>query len=331
MRQLLIFLIFPIFCLADSTRITGLEWKSGPIQIVREVSVGTFMIEVGGFYSRPGWTLYLSNYEVPLKESGEFSLLIPIDLNYFKMDFNARGPEGEIEHETFRISLNRFFPMANQTREPKKWYERELQNTSLNFGIGTSFLTVAQPSFETFSQTNVIAKSDFIYLIDPGVWLFEASASASLISFGKAARAESGMKTLGGDIRVGREWPFEERTWSFFLFGGLYGQTTYGSTSVGYGGVVGPELFPTVRHVFTDGSSASAYFKYSPVMNGLSLMSLDNYFLAIGASYYLKPFSRGMLRGMPLGIGVEASRLVLSATRGPTETVNYTASLNVMF
>lgn len=328
---LIIGAFFSLDLLGETARISGLEWKMGPTQIVREVSVGTFMIEVGGYYLRPSWKLYLSNYEVPLKENGEFSLLVPVDLNYFRLEFNARGPNGEIEKESYKVSLNRFFPMSNQRRKPRKWYERELQNASLSMGLGTSFLSHEQASFEPFSQTNLNTRAEFIYLIDPGIWVFEANGFVSLLSFGKAERAESAMKIAGGDIRLGYEVPFLERTWSFFIFGGVYGLTSFGSTSVGYDGIAGPELFPAIRHVFTDGSSLGVYFKYSPVMSGLSLMDANNSYIAAGTSYYLKPFSRGSFRGMPLGISVEASRLRLAVTRGDVVTTNYTVSLNVMF
>lgn len=317
---------------ASVPTITGLRWKFGPLRVVRNVSVGTFAVQFSGFYQREGWRLFLANYEIPLKkEDGEFSVFVPVNINRFKVEFSARDEQGNIERETAHVFLKGFFPEENQQRMPANWLERESRNLSMNVGFGPTYLFYQQTDLHAVSETNLSSRLDFTYVIDPGVWLFEASAFASLVSLNYSPLAEPGMQTLAGDLRLGYEFPFQEGTWAAFLFGGVYGLGTYGTENVGYGGIYGPEFFPAVRYHFSNGSLLGFFAKYSPVMNGIRFLDFGNSHLSIGTTYYFRPFAQGMLKGVPLGINFEASRLKLAVSRGEILVMSYTAGLNLMF
>ncbi len=324
---------FSLSCSASesSGTITGLTWISGPLRLVRNVSVGTFAVQFSGFFERPDWDLYLSNYKIALKENGEFSILVPIDMNYFKAVFSARGPNGEREHEIVKVSLNHFFSEKNQTLKTRSWMEKESRNLSMNLGVGSTYLSYQQTDLPRVSETNLSTKIDFIYALDPGVSTLEAGLFSSLLSLNNSPLAGNGLLNWGADVRYGREFLFNEGTWAMYLFGGFYGLGTFGTDNVGYSGVYGPEVFPAVRYTFQNGSMIGGYAKYSPILSGFGFLNFENAHLSAGLNYYLKPFREGILRGIPLGVSLEASRLKMNVLRGDIVSTSYTASLNLLF
>ena len=80
--------------------------------------------------------------------------------------------------------------------------------------------------------------------------------------------------------------PFLPEPWQLTLMAGYYYTTMFVTpASFGYRNVGGPQLFPTVKRAFKSGDFASAYFKYSPIANGVSLLGPSNREIGAGASY----------------------------------------------
>jgi hypothetical protein len=54
--------------------------------------------------------------------------------------------------------------------------------------------------------------------------------------------------------------------------------------SEGFRNMYGPQIFPSARYELSNGDALAVYFKFSPIMNGLS-PSFDSTELAAGASW----------------------------------------------
>lgn len=308
------------------TGIHGLKWKAGPIPIIRELRIGTYQIVVSGIFDRPGWKLYLGNYEIKLNEQNEFHLPIPVTINNIKAEFFARNAKGDFENEIITIHLNEFFQPGEKDRRKigrtRRWFEKQLRDMSFNFGLGPTLLSYDQTSLPTVSQTGFTPKAELTYVFAQNAWSFESSTYLSLFS---------SLKLFGADAKLGYEMPLVEGRLAFYLFGGFYYATSFGSDTMGYSGVWGPVAYPALRATFRNGSTASLYAKYSPVLNGVVPMTLDNASATVGVSYFFKPFSGQTLRGVPFGLSFEATRLKLGLEGGSLAVNTYTLSGNLLF
>ena len=318
------------------TGIHGLLWKAGPPQITRDLRLGTFQIHVGGYYERKGWKLFLGDYEIPVQEKGEFRVAVPVEFNNIRIEFIARGPKRAKENEFINIYLNDFIPPRELKREERLgkttvWFEKQFRSLSLNFGLGTSYLEYEQTDWAPLTQTSITPKLDATYVFPQNEWSIEASIYCSLLALSKPSLAEGGLGVLGSDVRVGYEVPVISQSTALYLFGGFYYSTTFGTENIGYSGIWGPEVYPALRTTFRNGSSLSVYAKYSPILSDYFLLTLDNASLSGGAVYFLKPFKRGVLKGVPLGFSADITRLSLKIEGGSLTVTTYTLAANLLF
>lgn len=325
----LLFFCTPIF--ANETQvITGLIWKPGPQRILREVSGGAYLLLLEGFYRRPGWKLFLGENVVVPKREGDFAVMVPSETHLFTANFTAKGPSGEIETEFVAVTVNDVMPPLTKKKVERGWLEQRLRALSLDAGIGTTFLSYQQANFSSISEMSLTPQIDFSYSLEPHVWRIDAGLFASLLSLTKAEAVGDGVKIYGFNSHLGYELPFSDRTWTLFVFGGFYYLSSFGSPFIGFRGIAGPELFPAFRKEFESGTALVLAVKYSPIFNGFSLLSLSNRHLCAAVSYYLRPFSWSILRGVPLGFTLEYSQLSLPGLSA-VDAKRYTLSAHLMF
>lgn len=221
--------------------------------------------------------------------------------------------------------------ISKKSTRPATKTERALRNLSANFALGTSWVSYAQTNLAKVTQTNLTPKLDLSYALDANEWSVEASGYGSLITYSNSSVAGKGLKFFGGDLRLAYRAPLKKTPWTLHFYGGLYYTSTFGSDSLGYGEVAGPEIYPALRYSFADSSSAVAFLKYCPIFSGFALLGLDNSVISGGVSYFLKPVSEGALRGVLLGATLDASRLKLVFQGGSVLATTYTLSIHATF
>ena len=209
------------------------------------------------------------------------------------------------------------------------WAKRDKEKF-VSFGIGPTFASFDQTDLNDVRQTNITARVDVVRDLIPREWTLGANAYLSAIAFPHSTIAGEGMKLLGGDVYVGWELPMSGYAWPICLNAGFYGMTTFGTDTIGYGNIVGPQLFPSLRFLFRDGSTAMFHGKIAPIFSGISFLTMDNTFMSIGGKYYFRRFRSGFLKGLPLGVSLDATRLNLAMKRGSAVVMTYTLSLNLM-
>ena len=284
-------------------QISGLVWSKDEIQLKENTpwSEEALTLEIPGVFPREEWTLLIENQVIGVDpRDHRFTLTLPIHGDSTPIDIIAIGPQGEIEHE--RAVLK--FP------DWKKWLEVGKQITprsSFTPSFGISSLSYYETGKPDFSEWGLSAKFSYQYRLAPPRWDLAINAFVTAIPFA-SSRADATARFLGVNVRTGYLTPFLPSPWSLTIGLGAYYASMFVTANLfGYSNVFGPELYPLIKYTFAKGDSASAYLKYSPITNGLSVLSLSNREFAVGGAY-----SHRLRNGHPLSLMLDFADLSAS-------------------
>jgi hypothetical protein len=244
-------------------------------------------------------------------------LEIPYDGLVTHLDLSWISASGEIlEHEVkFRLKPEPELqtgtpapsPSPGSMREtiPVVEFNRALDRRSFFLlGTGVSLIEVRQSEsrISLFRNTVLSVKGAFNYFLSPPVWDFGVSGFMNVLGLGCGCATD--VRILGVNARIGYVFPGIRNPWRLALYGGWYYSTMIASDeSFGYRNLNGPQIFPTLRRAFGNGSALSAYLKLSPISNRLSLMNLSNSEQAVGVSYLFPKW------GKTFAVSLDFSRL----------------------
>ncbi len=143
---------------------------------------------------------------------------------------------------------------------------------------------IYQESYKTDYVARVLtAKLQYQFRLTPS-WVIGASTYGTALTL-SSNQPNNSVRFVGLNLRLGYNRPAKPSSWSFGVLGGWYYNTMLvGENSFGVKNLSGPQLFPTVIRQFGPGSFMSAYLKFSPTLNDLKLMPLEDRELGAGVA-----------------------------------------------
>ena len=282
----------------ETDRISALEWKSEDLTMDAKAfgdGIVTLVI-LEGEYNRSDWTLIYDKKKMVPVVNGEFHLEIPMKDRAIELDFLAIGPLGEIEKENIGIYFKEIktFTQKAEGRPPKTNF--------FQFGMNNSVISYDETGVDSYSSVSLTGKSSYSYLIFPPDWDFGTSLYYTLLPITKTGN--NAVRFLGVNLRFGYVVPFVTEPWRLSVLGGMYYTTMFVTNDrFGFKNLAGPQLFPALKRTFRGGKAIVSYLKFSPISNGLSLLSLSNRELALGGAY-LYPLKNGHSIAFTLDVAI---------------------------
>jgi len=265
------------------------------------------MLYVGSLV-RAGWKLYIENREIQLKPGGGFRFEIALNPGRNIHVFKAVGPDGSTESEEIEILEKLVFSKLNTINKvPEK---------KLYLFPGLSFSSIQstqteRPDYSTFALTGKISLN---YRLVPRKWDLGMNIFGTVLQFTKSSSLSA--RYLGANARVGYFFPQITSDLFISLYAGYYFTTTYVTNNqFGYKNLGGPQLYPSIRKVLSNGNVLSGYFKFSPVASSLSLLTLSNREIAGGLSYIIM-----LPEDHSVGISFDYSTISLTVEESTTKT-----------
>ena len=252
--------------------------------------------------------------------------------------FVAVGPFGNIQETIVSLEVK----AAEWVNLGKKRTSPPVQPPELSFGsgLGVSSNSYSQPGFSAYSGLALTLKGLANYRLGASSrWDLGLSGYWTALPLSSPISGTS-IRFLGVNVRAGYS-PFfpEVSPWSFKIMAGYYYATMMVSGSrEGYHNISGPEIYPTIQRTFSSGDQAQAYFKYSPVSTGFTLLSLSNRELALGLAYtrplwrreqsgassYGSSDSSRLTSRSQWGVSLDVSDLILQIPTGQVESRSLT-------
>lgn len=158
--------------------------------------------------------------------------------------------------------------------KPKKYY--------FSANMGYSLIDHKETRAPNYSAAAFVPEFHAQFLIATGI-------SAEIDGFISAVQVGSNRPTAnvffyGADARLG--WVAYSGPVRVSLMGGYYLRSMIvADDSFGYAEMNGPQLYPAIEVPLPDGDSLTAFFKFSPVADGFSLMGFENHEIAYGLTY----------------------------------------------
>lgn len=290
-------------------QIEGLIWKTEseiPLAVETVQGARRWVAVMQGRYDREDWSLSLGTRQIKRTKRGEFIVKFPVRGKDRPLDLIAVGPNGQAQREKFYLVFSKS-PGSGK-------------RLSLFPSIGVTLVNYAETDVNTFQETAMTAKASLRYLLVPPNWDFAITA------FGTVANLHSSdpdlrAKFLGINFRIGYMTPWLREPWRFGIMVGTYYTTMFVTDNAfGIKDLMGPQVFPTLRHTLRNGDSISAYIKYSPVAQSFSLLTLSNREAAFGSAW-----TSIMKNGHPFSASADFSNLYMTlndAVRGDVK-VNF--------
>lgn len=306
-------------------RIPHLNWDSSsetqePTIQVKEVphQKPTFYVTLKGSFKEKGTTLLYNSQTIELGPKGEFSIDVDVSSDHEKVSLVAVDDDGTIKKGRADILFpdwKRF--LADRGKKPTKRF-------SIIPALGFTMVNYSQTSVETISELLVTPKISGQYILSP-YWSLDANIFYTALPLSKSPSSDQ-IQFFGVNVRAGYLIKaFSNNSWALRISGGYYFNTSFSnSQSYGYSSVNGPQFFPTLTKLLPRDQAAWLYLKYSPVFNGLSLLSLNNTEMGGGIGYSFTPlknnavisatFDAVILQLQVVGVSVQCDSYTLGAS-----------------
>jgi hypothetical protein len=261
-------------------------------------------------------SLMVGDRKIPLDEPKEgieeipFSVPVRLTSEETKSRWLVVDPYGKAKTETLKITFPSYAEWTEDANT--RFIDRVHATPSLGF-TSVSYKqdpvsSIAQPGTDA-TQLGLTAKAYATYELtrrpERGAWQLGAGGFFTLFPLSVTPSSEFEMRFLGINARVGYLRALPDG-WEVALHGGFYYLTMFTSGTFGVVNLGGPQLYPTVKKNLGATDSLQAYFKLSPISDGLGVQSLSNRELALGLSW-----SHLLGNGHPLVVGLDVSSVKL--------------------
>jgi hypothetical protein len=281
-----------------------------------------FVALLRGNFKSENWTILMNGSRLPLDTDGEFNVSIPIIGKTSVIDLVAVGSYGEIIREKRIVYFkdwneNYLASFLNQ--------KKSRSNFRFSPSLGITSVTYQGTLLPTFSQVALTGKMALQFPLGPK-WDLGFNAFYTLLPL-SSNNPDVTVRYLGANARIGRTFGLGKSSWIFSLMGGVYYATMFVTPSeFGFENILGPQLFPGLRKKLSAGDSIFVYFKYSPIMNQLSVLDLNNREMAVGVSY-----SYPVKDGNSLSIMLDYSNIILMNLDSKSDSTSTTLSIGYQF
>jgi hypothetical protein len=288
-----------------------LNWDQSDLQV--EV-VGDLMKTVLiGHVDHPVKQIFFNGKEIQANEQGDFELS-----HEFKMEtrtFNMRIVDADTKS---------YFGQYRIRAADIKDEKAAKSLFRFNFGAGITSLSYRQQRIEPFSQLALTIKGGAVYPI----WKNQLDAGFSgfynVIGFGSSSPRGYKMRYMGLNGRLGYSVIKAPSKLKMNINVGIYYNTSY--SDIGFGNMMGPQLYPEISYHFDNGHSLHAYGKLSPAFsNDYSISFNDNREIAAGVHY---AFPLNAVNRLSIGIDISQLKLSVEPNWGVTNTYSLSGGIS---
>jgi len=294
------------------SKIETLEWDRESLSLEPETGTdpkdNRWQVTLRGVYPQKNWNLLQGSKRISIEEkNGLFEVKIPVKGRTASVRISGVSPLGVVETEELRISVPQLekltappprpdvIPSAGAFVQNAKSSERRFTTQT---ALGMTSINYTETTRPDYSAIALTARMGLTYVLAPPQWEIGLSGYSTLTWLSESA--PDNIRFIGINARLGYIIQPARARWRLGLVAGGYFTTTQVSDGTfGFQNMTGPQLYPNFRYTLTPKSRISAYFKYSPVSAGLSLMKLGNNELAVGSTY-TRDFGNGRNWGLTL-------------------------------
>jgi len=191
-----------------------------------------------------------------------------------------------------------------------------------NFQLGTGLTLVSytETAVPNYSGMLLTVKGSVGYAFPKSDWDLGVTGYGTVLPLSETP-AGTGVKFVGANVRVGKAL-YRNQSLRIGLHGGAYWTTMFvSSQTLGFQNLMGPQIFPTVSMALPEQRAVRGYIKFAAIGQGLSLQSVSNQELALGAAYDWR------LWGQRSSVSLDLSKLHF--TVGVSEITSVTSSLGL--
>jgi len=250
---------------------------------------------------------FMVNYHRVVPESdGSFKYKTIQRAETISIEVVEVNPNGTLKKGVYQVTIEHWTEAAKSLEVRRA----QVKKFRLGLGVGATSMSFSETnsSIGTLSSIAVTVKLQADYLIGKGPWNLGLSGFYNALPVSGATGANQ-FQFLGMNLRIGKSMPWLKTPWELGLNAGWYYLTMITNGTFGFTNVSGPQLFPTLKRRFENGSSGSLYLKYSPIAASFSLMSLSNNEMAAGLQYNFAKKSK-----LQFGVSFDFSMVNLTAT-----------------
>lgn len=299
-----------------ASKIDELKWDTSrpiPVSFQDEMTEVRLYTTVSGTYLRDEWALIHESNRISPR-GNKFEVKVLLEGKITQVDLIAVGPEGELQKERILVVFEKwdeYQTSRSKLRGGKRW--------AFTPGVGVTYVSYSQPKHEPLTELALTVKASLQFVIKPPNWDVATTVFYTALPL-TTTPADSHIQFLGVNLRIGYVLPFVPDPWRVSIqTGGYYNTVTSAPTintargevnRYGYQNIFGPQIFPSVRRVFANGDSATAYLKYSPVMYETSFLDIRNREIALGIGW-ARTMRSGFLHGKNVFVSVDIADLGL--------------------
>lgn len=263
-----------------SKKIIQLEWLNDrpKVLLVQNEREGHFFVTLEGKYSREGWSLISNKMKITRDENHEFKITQEITENNPEVFLTAIGPQGEIEQDVVEIAdvdwklqaeLIEYFPVKRLFFSP---------------GLGIGSINYRETGIGSYNTNVLTGKISGTYLLFPPHWDVGLSTYFTLFQFTRSLPIKTIFFGMNG--RLGYILTDLRSPWRITIYGGYYYASVFANPNeLGFEGMNGPQIFPTIKRSLKRNRAVSGYVKYSPISKNMGLYDLHSREFAVGFAY----------------------------------------------
>jgi hypothetical protein len=237
---------------SGGSQIRGLSFLKPEVPIVD----GTFLLD--GQLARTGWTLSVQGRPVRLTRAGRFRIRLRATAKRLTVLFAASGPVGEKESQSVSVLVVGGAAEAGGER-PSVWW---------TLSLGYSQLAYSETALVSdFTETALTAKVALARQVRGSPWDLSGNAFVTALPISSGVDGVTA-RFLGANLRFG--YGFLAEPWSLrFSLGLYYTRMSVTDNLFGYGNLLYPQFYPSLRRALSGGGALFAYVKYVPLGEGL--------------------------------------------------------------
>ncbi|MEK6579872.1 MAG: hypothetical protein AABZ55_11650 [Bdellovibrionota bacterium] len=287
-------------------KIEGLTWGLPKFELQETREELRIFASLDGLFTQEDSNLLYDNQLIKLGPNGEFNFKALLSGPKTTIVVTIIDVLGAVSTQDVEIS----YPLWQNKWDEFKRYKGKKHFISASTGL--SILNYRESFQQNFSQKAITLKLSYNHFIFPPNWELGGTAYYTLASL-LSDQPGVGMRFLGVNSRLGYALPFVKLPWRATIMAGFYYTTTFVTgNQFGFENLMGPQIFPVVKRLIGSRDSLGAYFKFSPVGKGFSLLTFSNREVAFGLNL-TRSFNRG--KSASLSVDLASLDLVIDGIR----------------
>lgn len=298
-----------------SGSIPFIKWAEDSLTV--EKTYGINYVNIKGRFTEKVISANLNGRPLIVQEDGSFDILFgfPNDTKLFKLSVVSESQKNYSMQ--FKVSADDR-DQEEDLGPPPRW--------RYSVGSGATILSYRQQRVTPFDETALTIKGSIAYKLVTNKVDLGLSAFYNAMVFSTKSPRNYKIQYLGVNAKAGYNLIGAPSNFRVNLNAGIYFNTSLTDSPIGFGNMIGPQLYPEFIYIFNNGHSLLLYGKFSPALSISGTLDFnDNREIAAGLHY-----SFPVSRTKRLSIGVDVSQLKISVAPnwGATNTYSLSAGLS---